>query len=203
MELDVKGNPGNNNTYHETNMGDVHTFAPNATTVNNTITTGQSRYASYLKRLQNEILDNVKGDVIEGLLHYNTRLEGTKDLAEKLADGHFTESRIVEATRLKEMYAKTATRFECYPSAQQINLNFFARIKHDFDTYIYPLIEDEAPLRHVMREVREKIVAPIMAIIDNGGEQDRHLQYTEDHIYGMIYYLTGMCHLNWKDYDNV
>lgn len=53
-----------------------------------------------------------------------------------------------------------------------------------------------------MDQLRQKIVNPIMATLDEGGAHDQYLNFTEDHIYGMIYYLTGMCHLNWKDYQD-
>ena len=54
-----------------------------------------------------------------------------------------------------------------------------------------------------MQQVHEKIVVPISDMLNANGAYDTYLNFNEDHIYGMIYYLTGMCHLNWKDYDNV
>lgn len=162
-----------------------------------------SRWVTYFEKLNEEILGNTRQEVIEDLLSYKTKLDGTKGLKEKLTDGHFKSSRIDNAIRQKELYAKKATKFECYPSAQEINVNIFARIKNDFDTYVYPLIEERKPFHEVMKTVHEKIVEPIMQIIEENGAHDEYLKYTVDHIYGMIYYLTGMCHLNWKDYDNV
>lgn len=203
MDLKITGNPGENNKFHETHMDYVQNNAPNAKEIYNYNFSGKSsRYVSRLQRLAEEIRGNIKEDVFEDLLFYNTKLDGTKGLEEKLTDGHFGKTRITVATRQKEMYAKKATKYECYPSAQQINFSIFGRIKNDFDTYVSPLIETDAPLKEIMKVVREKIVSPIMEIIENGAN-DEYLQYTSDHIYGMIYYLTGMCHLNWKDYDNV
>ena len=203
MDLKITGNPGENNKFHETHMDYVQNNAPNAKEINNYNFNGKSsRYVSRLQRLAEEIRGNIKDDVFEDLLFYNTKLDGTKGLEEKLIDGHFGRTRITVATRQKEMYAKKATKYECYPSAQQINFSIFGRIKNDFDTYVSPLIETDTPLKEIMKVVREKIVSPIREIIENGAN-DEYLQYTFDHIYGMIYYLTGMCHLNWKDYDNV
>ena len=203
MDLKITGNPGENNKFHETHLDYVQNNAPNAKEINNYNFNGKSsRYVSRLQRLAEEIRGNIKDDVFEDLLFYNTKLDGTKGLEEKLIDGHFGRTRITVATRQKEMYAKKATKYECYPSAQQINFSIFGRIKNDFDTYVSPLIETDTPLKEIMKVVREKIVSPIMEIIENGAN-DEYLQYTSDHIYGMIYYLTGMCHLNWKDYDNV
>lgn len=203
MDLKITGDPGKNNKFHETRMDYVQNNAPNAKEIKNFNFIGKSsRYVSRLQRLAEEIRGEIKEDVFEDLLFYNTKLDGTKDLEQKLIDGHFGRTRITIATRQKEMYAKKATKYECYPSAQQINFSIFGRIKNDFDTYITPLIETDTPINDVMKVVREKIVSPIMEIIENGANDD-YLQYTEDHIYGMIYYLTGMCHLNWTDYDNI
>lgn len=166
-----------------------------------------SRMSSYFDSLEQEILgkvdDKVLEDVIDNLRYYKTKLDGTKGFEGKLTDWNFKPAQINDALHFKELYAKKATKYECYPAAQQINLDLFARIKHEFDTSITPLIEDKAPLRTIMREVHDKIVKPIMDFINDNGEHDKYLQYTEDHIYGMIYYLTGMCHLNWTDYDNI
>ena len=205
MELSIKGNPGTGNSYQEVNLQDVTNYNPTATTAITNIYHGNgcTRMGAYFQRLMEEIRGNVKEEVIDDLLYYTTRLDGTKGMEEKLMDGGFRPNKIEEAKRFKELYAKKATRFDCYPAAQQINLNLFSRIKNEFDTNIYPLIENGESLNLVMQQIRERIVLPIMTLIENAGANDTSLQYTEDHIYGMIYYLTGMCHLNWKDYDNV
>ena len=100
------------------------------------------------------------------------------------------------------MYAKLAFQYDCYPSAQKIFHSLFARIKHEFDTSIFPLIEQKQPLNTVMEQIRLKIVIPIRDMLETNGAYDKYMGLNEDHIYGMIYYLTGMCHLNWKDYDD-
>lgn len=204
MEVDAKGNLGENNTFNDTHIESVGNYNPSArTAITKVNSVRTSRWESYFENLNKEILGNTRQEIIDDLLSYKTKLDGTKDLEEKLTDGHFKKSRITDATRQKEMYAKKATKYECYPSAQEINVNIFARIKNDFDTYVYPLIEEQLPLSEVMKAVHEKVVEPILRIIEENGAHDEYLKYTEDHIYGMVYYLTGMCHLNWADYDNI
>ncbi len=176
----------------------------NIGTNNGSIYIGESsRISSYFEKLCKEIENNTTIDIIEGLLAYKTILDGTKGLDEKLKDGGFSQSAIDDARRQKELYAKKATQYECYPSAQQINLLLFARIKNEFNVYILPLIKDRVCVDIIMRKIYEQIVNPIMDLLDAHGSYDEYLHYTSDHIYGMIYYLTGMCHLNWKDYDNL
>ncbi|WP_434503740.1 ABC-three component system protein [Prevotella sp.] len=163
----------------------------------------QSRISSYFERLCNEIENNTTEEIIDELREYHTVLDGTKGLEDKLQDGCFPRLKIDEARRQKEAYAKKATRFECYPSAQKINLLLFAKIKNEFNAYIFPMIQRNEPINVVIQKVYEQIVTPIMDRLDVDGCHDEYLNYTSDHIYGMIYYLTGMCHLNWKDYDNI
>ena len=205
MDLNVTGDPGQGNSYNETTLQHVDSFNPGATTVTNNFnySSNSSRLASDFERLRQEILKGVKQETIEELKYYITKLPGTRSAEEKLTDGGFKTSFIREAIRLKDLYARRATMYQDYPSAQQINLDLFSRIRHEFDDTIFPIIEGGADLSSVMQQIRTKIVNPIMQLLNENGAYDEHLHYSEDHIYGMIYYLTGMCHLNWKDYDNV
>jgi len=188
-------------------IGTAGSVNPNATSVNDTYhihnAVVPSRMDTYFQRLIEEIQQNVKAEIIDELLYYTTEKDGTLGMERKLTDGGFREESILEALKQKEFYAKKSMRYDCYPSAQKIFLLLFARIKNEFNTSIYPLIEAQQPLPVVMSQLRQKIVNPVMDMLDAHGAHDQYLNFTEDHIYGMIYYLTGMCHLNWKDYDNV
>jgi len=189
------------------NIGTAGSVNPNATSVNDTYnfygTALPTRMDAYFQSLLKEIENGITEGVFDALDYYKTKLDGTKDLEEKLTDRDFRPSRLAEAIRLKEMFAKIAMRYDCYPSAQKIIHSLFARIKHEFDDNIFPLIESQQPLNIVMKQIRESIVIPIRDMLEANGAHDTVLGFNEDHIYGMIYYLTGMCHLNWKDYDNV
>lgn len=172
---------------------------------NGTINIGnsRSRLSATFERLEQEILNNTRKEVIDELLMYTTKLDGTKGLEEKLQDGGFQKFFIQKAIIQKEMYAKRATKYECYPAAQEIILSLFARIKNEFDVRIYPMIITGVDVPLIMQEVHKQIVSPILQMIETNGANDQSLYFNMDHIYGMIYYLTGMCHLNWKDYDNI
>ena len=180
---------------------------PAATTVNDTYHVYNAalptRMDTYFQCLIKEIKKNVKAEIIDELLYYTTKQDGSLGMERKLVDGGFCHDSIMEALKQKEFYAKKSMRYDCYPSAQQIFLLLFARIKNEFNTSIYPLIKAQQPLPVVMVELRQKIINPIMDMLNANGAHDQYLNFTEDHIYGMIYYLTGMCHINWKDYDNV
>ena len=200
MELKVDGNPGQGNTSEEKTYQHVDDYYDHPTIYR--LERG-TRMDTYFQRLIEEIQQNVKAEIIDELLYYTTEKDGTLGMERKLTDGGFREESILEALKQKEFYAKKSMRYDCYPSAQKIFLLLFARIKNEFNTSIYPLIEAQQPLPVVMSQLRQKIVNPVMDMLDAHGAHDQYLNFTEDHIYGMIYYLTGMCHLNWKDYDNV
>ncbi len=185
--------------------GGSNQILPNATEANQyfyeaTITT---RISSYFRQLHQEIEDKNTRQIIDDLLYYTTKLDGTKGMEEKLQDGGFSSGFIRAALRKKQQYAKKALQYDCYPSAQEINLLIFADIINAFTVYIEPMINREEPIDAVMERIHEKVVLPIMSKLNVNGADDRDLHYTTDHIYGMIYYLTGMCHINWKNYDNL
>lgn len=183
----------------------VGSYNPNArestTIINNN--GGPTRMSSYFRQLHEEVKNKTTRDIIQELLEYKTKLDGTKGMEEKLKDGGFSESFIKVALRKKEQYAKKAMQFDCYPSAQEINLLIFIDIMDLFTIYVEPHIKRREPVETVMQCIHEKVVNPIMDKINVNGAEDQDLRYTPNHIYGMIYYLTGMCHINWKDYDNV
>jgi len=158
---------------------------------------------SQLARFRQAIRDKISEPTRDRIRFYETKLKGSKDMEEKLRDGGFKPSAIEKAKRLKEYWAKEAFRTSDYPVIQEDNFNLYSRIATEFDIYIMPMIEDRKPLRDVMQTLHEKIVCPIMDIFRETGYNDDNIRYTYDHIYGMIYYLTGNCHLNWKDYDNL
>lgn len=189
----------------EVRIDQVGSYNPNArestTIINNN--GGPTRMSSYFRQLHEEVKNKTTRDIIQELLEYKTKLDGTKGMEEKLKDGGFSESFIKVALRKKEQYAKKAMQFDCYPSAQEINLLIFIDIMDLFTIYVEPLIKRCEPVETVMQCIHEKVVNPIMDKINVNGAEDQDLRYTPNHIYGMIYYLTGMCHINWKDYDNV
>ncbi len=165
--------------------------------------TRKTRFSARFKKLNEEVVDDNRYDgIIEDLKYYNTILDGV-DMPTKLADGGFGSHEIRSATRKKEKYAKKSEKFKFFESAQWIDCQLFAKIIMEFETYIDPLIENGATKKEILSTVSEKIVNPILTLINEEGKDDEMLNYDAGDIYGMIYYLTGKCHINWKNYDNI
>lgn len=200
INLSVNGDPGTGNSFNDTKIRKVDNYNPNAREVNNYYTQSESRLGGWFRRLNDEINNDIRlQKKLDDIKRYLTKLPHTIGLEAKLKDGGFSQSAIDKARRLKMYFAKKSTRFQYYESAQLIDSYLFAKLCHRFDTYILPNIESH-PLCDIRQMVYEKVVLPIIDEINANGSYDRQLCYNEDDIYGMLYYLTGKCHINWKDY---
>lgn len=174
-----------------TNTGDIYSHKP-------------TYWEKLFNRLKEQMSSEIRyHEIIEELEEYKTKLNGTKGLEEKLRDGKVPKPMILKALRQKDKYAKKADKFSCYEAAQQIDLQLFSVIKDKFDVFVYPMILKGASVTDVMKTIETEIVEKVREILFSESGNADSLNYTTDTIYGMIYYLTGMCHLNWTDYDNV
>ena len=140
-------------------MHQVGSYNPNArestTIINNN--GGPTRLSSYFRQLHEEVKNKTTRDIIEELLEYKTKLDGTKGMEEKLKDGGFSDTFIRSALRKKQQYAKKAMQFDCYPSAQEINLLIFIDIMDLFTIYVEPLIKRCEPVETVMQCIHENV----------------------------------------------
>jgi hypothetical protein len=164
----------------------------------------KTRFSKRFDKLNKEVASNEKYEgVMESLKHYLTKLDGI-DMPTKLRDGGFSESEIIKAIRRKEKYAKKLEKNLFFESAQWIDSQLFAKIMIDFETYIEkPLINLGANKDEVLRAVVEKVINPVLDLINIEGENDDVLNYSLEDVFGMVYYLTGKYHINWKDYDSL
>ncbi|MET3115720.1 MFS superfamily sulfate permease-like transporter [Pedobacter sp. CG_S7] len=162
-----------------------------------------SRLGQRFKRLKEEVEKNIRlTDFIEDFKNYNTKLDG-RSMPDKLIDGGFNNQEILKATKRKHMYSKKLEKNKLYETAQLIDMELFSLINLYFETYIEPLIEQGKEKSVIKQAVLEKIVQPIIDLINQDGRDDTFLNYTIEEIYGMIFFLTGKCHLNWAVYDSI
>ncbi len=183
--------------------GGTNQFLPNATTAiqNNYAAQTDSRLARWFRRLREEFDNDVRLQrKLDDIKRYHTRLPHTIGLERKLLDGGFSSDAIDRARRKKQYYAKKATRYQYYESAQRIDSHLFAIVCNRFDNYVFPLIQQSQPLQDINRAVYEQVILPVMQELNDNGADDSCLCYTQDDIFGMLYYLTGKCHINWKVY---
>lgn len=165
--------------------------------------TKQTRFAKRFEKLNKEVASDERYEgIMESLKYYLTSRDGI-DMPTKLLDGGFRESEIIEATRKKEKFAKRLELNRFFESAQWIDSQLFGKIKMDFEAFVLPLVNNGATKDDILKEVVLKVVHPVLDLINIEGENDEVLNYNADDIFGMVYYLTGQCHLNWKNYDSI
>lgn len=204
MELDIKGNPGNNNTFQDNQVDSTASFNPNAKEVHvHQYLQQQSpdyRLISCFRELQEEVRnDDRLQKKLDDIKRYRTRLPRTIGLKAKLQDGGFSKEAIDKACRQKQYYAKKSTKYQYYEGAQKIDSYLFAIVSSRFDTYVMPLIVKQSPLDVIKKVVYEQVIMPVVDKLAFNGEKDTELRYNIDDIFGMLYYLTGNCHINWKE----
>ena len=184
-----------NNGHIETQVN-----APNST-IN--LTNKKSRWQSRFEKLKNEVESDIRFEqFIDDFTYYNTLLDG-KSMPEKLKDGGFSDTEILEAKRQKEKYAKKIVSRQLYETEQRIDVDLFASIKLNFDTYLKDLVEAKGDKREIKILLTEKVIVPILELLNEEGKDDFFLNYTAEDIKGMIFFLTGKGHINWTKYDNI
>lgn len=165
--------------------------------------TSKSKWQKRFEKLQEEVKNDERYEsFIEDFHNYNTILDGI-GLEQKLIDAGFNKTEIIRALRFKEKYSKRVVIGEMFQSQQEIDVEIFSLIDNNFYTYVFPKIEEEAPKSEILILLKEKVIQPILDILNREGEFDNFLNYNANDIYGMVYFLTGKCHLNWKNYDSI
>jgi len=152
--------------------------------------------------LYNEVQKDEKlKNICEELTRYLTDKD-TIGLEKKLQDGGYGSDYILDAIEQKEIFAKKLYRFQEYESAQYIYVELLALIKTNFQDFIYPLIQSESDKVTISHAIREHIINPIIRTLSLEGAQDTVLNLNAEEVRGMLYYLTGRCHIKWT-YDSI
>jgi hypothetical protein len=133
-------------------------------------------------------------EIIDGLKHYTTSVsdEPVIGLEEKLKLGERINF-IDYAIQAKEFYSKKLYRNEFYESEQEINVYLLALVESYFQDLIHPLIKEGINDIELGKAINEKIIEPLLHELE-----DDTLGFTAKDIQGMLYFLTGKCHIRWK-----
>ncbi|CAM1342142.1 ABC-three component system protein [Tenacibaculum amylolyticum] len=190
-------------TQNINNEGGVHSQLNVNNFTGNVYLAKKTRFARRFEKLNQEVKNDERYEgTMESLKFYLTKLDGIS-AETKLYDGGFNENEVISAIRRKERYAKRLQLNRFFESAQWIDSQLFAKIKMDFEAFILPLIDSGYSKSEILREVVINVVQPVLDLINIEGEDDEVLNYNADDIFGMVYYLTGQCHINWKNYDSI
>ncbi|MFT3909715.1 MAG: hypothetical protein QM737_09850 [Ferruginibacter sp.] len=122
-------------------------------------------------------------------------------LEQKLKDGNL-EHLLDDAAWLKQEYYKKLTKFQFFEPAQQIHAFILGIVLEKFRNIIAPMIRNGNTEIEISRTISTDVIDPIMLIIREEGCDDiMGLSATD--IEGMIFYLTGQCHIKWVKNDSL
>ena len=169
-------------------------------TVNNVNQYTSSNYKAYLKfveeyeqELKNGSQANV--DFINKIQHYLNNIDGEEfiGLQRKLEEADYS-SDFLWANELKESYTKKLTELSLSQSSQKIHAYLLLKIYTFFNFCIKPAIIDGVPKEVIKKRIISDVIMPLTDIVD----ENNILEFYDDDFLGMLYFLTGNCHLRWK-----
>jgi hypothetical protein len=140
-----------------------------------------------------ELADNkTTTSIIEELQHYRTRDPNVRDLEQKLSSAGFSFL-IDDAEELKEIIAKLIVKNQHYRSAQKIITFILADVESIFNAKIKPKLSPETTQEEIRGLFRMFLEQDIQ---DKLGENV--LEIFNRQINGMVFFLTGNCHIEWE-----
>ncbi len=138
--------------------------------------------------------DDIISHIISDLESYTTDTD-VIGLEEKIKKGG-REKYLTNFIWMKQEYRKKLEKYQNYPSAQKIHTLILADVLHKFNTYLVPLLESNPTEEQIRLAISNQIVEPVYKIIDEEGCDDV-MGLSKTDVHGMIYYLTGKCHIKW------
>jgi len=133
-------------------------------------------------------------EIIKLLLHYTIReSKDIRGLEGKLQDAN-REGYIEYAKEQKELFVKRLMKNDLSPSAQKIFAYILGKIKANFVHKIIPKIKSGSSELEINNSILENVIAPIFEELE-----ENVLDVSMDEMIGMLYYLTGNCHINWTN----
>lgn len=133
-------------------------------------------------------------ELCEELDYFNSQIvnETVVGLDNKLIAGN-REKILSYAKNVKEKFHKKLMRTSQYSIiAQDINVYILSKVRRSFMMEVYTLICNNDSEEKINALIAERIINPVKA------ELGLNLfKYDEDDIMGMIFFLTGNCHIKW------
>lgn len=189
---DVGGHMGGRDVNVYANAGDVYLTAP-ADPVRHLSASVFRRLFERLAQEANE--DKVLTGYIRQLEIYTRVVENEQvvGLEEKLRMAG-RDRQLPLAAGLKENIFATLKANLFSPTYQMIAATLMAKVHERFETYVRPLIEDGADAAAIDKAVSQHITMPFAEELEACPQFE---EVAVDYVRGMIYFLTGNCHIRW------
>lgn len=152
-----------------------------------------SAFKQKLTKYKEEAINNSSfGRYIDELNHFIKPVTyNPRNLETKLKDANRTFE-IEEARELKAKFAKEITKNSFSEAAQDCYAHILAKLKSEYDEKVRPLVIEKASMADIEKKIAEVINIMYEELSDTFFEQN-----TQE-IKGMLYYLTGNCHIEWS-----
>lgn len=178
----------------------------NSTNINNSefedFVNGDKILSENLSPLEKAIISIVKNhrgqtqliDVIEDLAEYLTSNPDREiiGLEEKLRNGNRSDLE-KKAIRLKNKFDRKITKKQLSPSFQKVHIQVLSHIVSSYEAFVYPLIKRGANSEEVDKAIHEHVIIPAYQGILRFDDST-----TTESVKGMLYFLTGKCHVAWS-----
>jgi hypothetical protein len=145
------------------------------------------------EKFEHEKKNNIQlNEIIDDLLHYTTpKAEIVVGLEAKLRAAN-RDGQIEFAKEVKEKYAKKLTKYQFFMSAQKINVYLLGLVWTYFMQAVYPMICNGESEEKINSAINSLIIEPLLEALDGDT-----MEFNPPEIFGMIYFLTGNCHIKW------
>lgn len=115
----------------------------------------------------------------------------------KLNDAGCSSNHIENAEVLKQKFSKKLYHDQEYQSAQRIYVLLLAQVSELFRAKILPLLNNGKNVVDLQEDIYSEIIQPLNELLNKEASEDNVLYINSEEIRGMIYYLTGRCHIKW------
>ncbi|MCD6011140.1 MAG: hypothetical protein K0Q79_1002 [Flavipsychrobacter sp.] len=162
--------------------------------VNNNLPT-TTKLSRLFERLKAEYGD---GNKVDNIIDDLKRFSEPRDiigLEKKLQDGDRLDL-LEDAAWLKQEYAKKLTHYQFFEPAQEIHAYLLSVVFEKFRNIVYPMMQTNRPNAEISKAISNEVIGPVMQIIQEHGCDDI-MGLSHADVEGMIYYLTGLCHIKW------
>lgn len=156
----------------------------------------KNRYMQKLIQKYHEEIENNPNLTyyISEIAHYLRDLDPSpKGLNAKLTDAGRAAD-YDAAVELKEDFAKKLRNNMFSETAQKIYAFLLGYVLESFRAQIYPLILGGSSNMAIESAISQHVIQPVFSILEENVLEIHHSE-----IHGMLYYLTGNCHVKWAD----
>lgn len=155
----------------------------------------KNRMSVLIERFKKERAnDEVFSGIIAKLQHYSTSTDGVGDVeGVKTKLGKAGYDNLLEfALVTKEMFVKKLTEFQFSKSAQEMQCLLLAEVYTRFHHFVWPALCEGQGQGAVQALVQQFIINPVSEMLG-----ENVLDIYTDELTGMVYFLTGNCHIRW------